>query len=179
MSAITYTQHPLVLPSLGRGSHLITPFIQSSLKKEIDGIQCGLLHLFVQHTSCALSLNENWDEDVRKDMSDALDKIVVEDKVRNLLSPFLFCFPLALATLPRAGSWPGWRKRDRAGGAPRKCVYERDNRCRNKIKRNKILIPPPPPPLFLRKCKEEKIQETIDGAEKRKQKTKAQIRSWF
>lgn len=77
----TYSQHPLVLPSLGRGSHLITPFIQSSLKKEIDGIQCGLLHLFVQHTSCALSLNENWDEDVRRDMSDALDKIVVEDKV--------------------------------------------------------------------------------------------------
>lgn len=81
----TYSQHPLVLPSLGRGSHLITPFIQSSLKKEIDGIQCGLLHLFVQHTSCALSLNENWDEDVRRDMSDALDKIVVEDKVRNPL----------------------------------------------------------------------------------------------
>lgn len=82
MSATTtYSQHPLVLPSLGRGSHLITPFIQSSLKKEIDGIQCGLLHLFVQHTSCALSLNENWDEDVRRDMSDALDKIVVEDNV--------------------------------------------------------------------------------------------------
>lgn len=90
----TYSQHPLVLPSLGRGSHLITPFIQSSLKKEIDGIQCGLLHLFVQHTSCALSLNENWDEDVRRDMSDALDKIVVEDKVSLGTFPlpgFLFC----------------------------------------------------------------------------------------
>lgn len=81
-----------MLPSLGRGSHLITPFIQSSLKKEIDGIQCGLLHLFVQHTSCALSLNENWDEDVRRDMSDALDKIVVEDKVRK---PY-FTFPVFL-----------------------------------------------------------------------------------
>lgn len=95
----TYSQHPLVLPSLGRGSHLITPFIQSSLKKEIDGIQCGLLHLFVQHTSCALSLNENWDEDVRRDMSDALDKIVVEDKVSLGTFPpppqfsFLHIFP--------------------------------------------------------------------------------------
>lgn len=38
----------------------------------------GLLNLFIQHTSCALSLNENWDEDVRADMSDALDKIVPE-----------------------------------------------------------------------------------------------------
>ena len=27
-----------------------------------------------------MSLNENWDSDVRKDMSDSLDKIVVEDK---------------------------------------------------------------------------------------------------
>lgn len=44
----------------------------------------------MQHTSCALSLNENWDEDVRKDMSDALDKIVVEDKVRNLSSCFFW-----------------------------------------------------------------------------------------
>lgn len=40
----------------------------------------GLLNLFIQHTSCALSLNENWDEDVRADMSDALDRIVPEDK---------------------------------------------------------------------------------------------------
>ena len=39
----------------------------------------GLLHLFVQHTSCALSMNENWDSDVRADMSDALDRIVPED----------------------------------------------------------------------------------------------------
>lgn len=101
MSATTtYTQHPLVLPSLGRGSHLITPFIQSSLKEEIDGIQCGLLHLFLQHTSCALSLNENWDEDVRKDMSDALDKIVVEDKVRKLSSCFFFFSSLPLAPSP-------------------------------------------------------------------------------
>ena len=37
----------------------------------------------MQHTSCALSLNENWDEDVRADMSDALDRIVPEDKKRT------------------------------------------------------------------------------------------------
>lgn len=40
----------------------------------------GILHLFVQHTSCALSMNENWDEDVRADMSDAMDRIAPEDK---------------------------------------------------------------------------------------------------
>ena len=77
--ATTYTQTPLTLPLLPRGSHLITDHITSSLP-EIKNIKCGLLHLFLQHTSCALTMNENWDSDVRADMSDALDKIVVEDK---------------------------------------------------------------------------------------------------
>ncbi|KAF6218975.1 hypothetical protein HO133_005519 [Letharia lupina] len=77
--ATTYTQHHLTLPSLGRGSHLITDHIVSSLP-QISGIKCGLLHLFLQHTSCALSMNENWDDDVRADMSDALDGMVKEDK---------------------------------------------------------------------------------------------------
>lgn len=38
----------------------------------------------MQHTSCALSLNENWDEDVRADMSDALDRIAPEDRKGTL-----------------------------------------------------------------------------------------------
>lgn len=38
----------------------------------------------MQHTSCALSLNENWDEDVRADMSDALDRIAPEDRKGSL-----------------------------------------------------------------------------------------------
>ena len=79
MPGTSYTQHALTLPSLGRGSHLITDHITSSLP-EISSVKCGLLHLFLQHTSCALSMNENWDSDVRADMSDALDGIVVEDK---------------------------------------------------------------------------------------------------
>ena len=47
---------------------------------QIKEVKVGLVHLFLQHTSCALSLNENWDDDVRADMNDALDGIVVEDK---------------------------------------------------------------------------------------------------
>lgn len=83
----TYAQQQLTLPSLGRGSHLITPHITSALSSSsstapISNIKHGLLHLFLQHTSCALTLNENWDEDVRADMSDALDGIAPEDTVR-------------------------------------------------------------------------------------------------
>lgn len=83
----TYAQQQLTLPYLGRGSHLITPHITSSLSSPsstapISDIKHGLLHLFLQHTSCALTLNENWDEDVRADMSVALDGIAPEDTVR-------------------------------------------------------------------------------------------------
>lgn len=46
---------------------------------EIRDYKVGLLNLFVQHTSCALSLNENWDSEVREDMSDALDRLAPED----------------------------------------------------------------------------------------------------
>jgi secondary thiamine-phosphate synthase enzyme len=72
-------QKPLTLPSRTRGSYLITDHIVKELP-EIKSYKTGLLNLFIQHTSCALSLNENYDDDVRADMSDALDRIVPEDK---------------------------------------------------------------------------------------------------
>lgn len=75
----TYSQHQITLPSLGRGSHLVTDEIVKSIP-DIKNIKVGLLHLFLQHTSCGLTLNENWDSDVRADMSDALDRMVPEDK---------------------------------------------------------------------------------------------------
>ncbi|KAF2279895.1 UPF0047-domain-containing protein [Westerdykella ornata] len=76
---MSWTQKTLTLPPSSRGSYLITDSIVSQLP-EIKTYKTGLLHLFMQHTSAALSLNENWDEDVRADMSDALDRIVEEDK---------------------------------------------------------------------------------------------------
>ncbi|MCJ1315904.1 hypothetical protein MMC15_001224 [Xylographa vitiligo] len=79
---MSFFQKTFTLPPRARGSYLITPHIVSSLP-ELRDFKVGILHLFVQHTSCALSLNENWDEDVRADMSDALDRIVPEDKKRT------------------------------------------------------------------------------------------------
>ena len=61
----------------------MTDEITASLP-EIKNYKVGLVNLFMQHTSAALSLNEYWDEDVRADMSDALDRIVPEDKKGNL-----------------------------------------------------------------------------------------------
>lgn len=78
-ATMSWTQKTLNLKPRSRGSYLITDEITSQLP-EIRTIKTGLLHLFAQHTSCALTLNENWDEDVRADMSDSLDRIVPEDK---------------------------------------------------------------------------------------------------
>jgi secondary thiamine-phosphate synthase enzyme len=80
---MSWFQKTLHLPSKSRGSYLITDTVVSQLP-EIKNYKVGILHLFVQHTSCALSMNENWDEDVRADMSDALDRIVPEDKKGGL-----------------------------------------------------------------------------------------------
>ena len=80
---MSWTQKTFTLPSKSRGSYLITSEVESALP-EISSYKVGLLNLFLQHTSCALSLNENWDEDVRADMSDALDRIAPEDKKGGL-----------------------------------------------------------------------------------------------
>ncbi|KAH8754491.1 hypothetical protein BGZ57DRAFT_773274 [Hyaloscypha finlandica] len=80
---MSWFQKSITLPSKSRGSYLITDTISKEIP-EIKEYKVGLLNLFIQHTSCALSLNENWDEDVRADMSDALDRIAPEDRKGEL-----------------------------------------------------------------------------------------------
>ncbi|KAG8165878.1 hypothetical protein KVR01_004430 [Diaporthe batatas] len=63
----SWFQKQFTLPSKSRGSYLITDHVVSSLP-ELKQYKVGLLHLFIQHTSCALSLNENWDDDGADDM---------------------------------------------------------------------------------------------------------------
>lgn len=76
-ATMSWSQKQFSLPARSRGSYLITDHVVDALP-ELRNYKVGLLNLFVQHTSCALSLNENWDEDVRADMSDALDRIAPE-----------------------------------------------------------------------------------------------------
>jgi len=80
---MAWFQKQFTLPPKSRGSYLITEDILTALP-EIRTYRTGLLHLFVQHTSCALSLNENYDEEVRLDMSDALDRLAPEDRKGEL-----------------------------------------------------------------------------------------------
>ena len=80
---MSWFQKSLTLSPRSRGSYLITDTIVRELP-ELKTYKVGLLNLFIQHTSCALSLNENWDSDVREDMSDALDRIAPEDRKGDL-----------------------------------------------------------------------------------------------
>lgn len=70
-------QTEFTLQVMPRGCHLITGEITRRLPKLP---QTGLLNLFVKHTSCALSINENADPGVRRDMSSILDRLVKEDE---------------------------------------------------------------------------------------------------
>lgn len=58
-----------------RGCHLITGEIMRSLPNLPE---TGLLNVFVKHTSCGLTINENADPDVRTDLDNILDHLVPE-----------------------------------------------------------------------------------------------------
>ena len=59
-----------------RGCHLVTHEIIDNLPKPLP--KMGMLNLFVKHTSCALTINENADPDVRGDMARIMDCLVCE-----------------------------------------------------------------------------------------------------
>ncbi len=65
----------LSLKAKSRGCHLITDEVLT----QIDLPENGLLQLFIQHTSAALSVQENASPEVLSDLSRALDRLVPED----------------------------------------------------------------------------------------------------
>lgn len=66
------------LPAMRRGCHLITGEISRRLPNPLP--ESGLLNVFVKHTSCGLTINENADPDVRTDMSRILDHLVAKNE---------------------------------------------------------------------------------------------------
>ena len=70
-------QTEFTLSAKRRGFHLVTREILGNLP-ELP--KTGLLNLFVQHTSCALSINENADPDVRSDMEQIFNRLVKENE---------------------------------------------------------------------------------------------------
>lgn len=73
-----WIQRNLTLPPFERGCHLVTSAVTDAVP-EVARLRTGLLHVFIQHTSAAISINENADPDVPVDLSSALDAIAPED----------------------------------------------------------------------------------------------------
>ena len=71
-------QHTLQLKERKRGFHLVTSEIIQSLP-QIRDLKMGICHIFIQHTSASLTLNENADPTVRKDFEMYFNKFVPEN----------------------------------------------------------------------------------------------------
>lgn len=75
---MNWHQKRIRLQARSRGFHLVTCEIVEQLD-ELQKFQVGMLHLFLQHTSAALTLNENADPEVRVDMEMAINHLCPEE----------------------------------------------------------------------------------------------------
>ena len=75
---MSWIQRDLHLPPFRRGFHLVTDAVEEALP-ELRQIKIGLLHVFIKHTSASVSINENADPDVPRDLELAFNQIARED----------------------------------------------------------------------------------------------------
>ena len=117
-----WLQRDLTLKPRPRGFHLVTDEVVDSLGEELAEVRVGLLHLFIRHTSAALTLNENASPDVRRDFESWANAAVPEDApywthtlegpddmpahVRTVLTQSSLCIPIRNGTVD-LGTWQG------------------------------------------------------------------------
>lgn len=104
----------------GRGTRDITAAVAEVVRAA--QVQCGLAHVFVQHTSCSLLITENADPDVRRDLETVLRRLAPDGDpayrhdaegpddmaahVRNMLTGSGLSVPVANGRL-LLGTWQG------------------------------------------------------------------------
>ena len=66
-------QSELAFATTGRGTRDITDDVARAVRQ--SGVQTGLAHVFVQHTSCSLTITENADPDVRRDLETIIGRL--------------------------------------------------------------------------------------------------------
>lgn len=132
---MTY-QKEILLSAYPRGFHLISNEIYPNLRE--SGIRTGIVHLFIQHTSASLTINENADPTVRLDFESHFNKMVPEDApyykhdyegsddmpahIKSSLLGASVSFPIAEGR-PAFGTWQGiYLCEHRNSGGPRKLV---------------------------------------------------------
>jgi len=127
---VSWLQREIQLPAFGQGCHPVTREIVAALP-ELEQFKIGLLHVFIQHTSASLTLNENADPDVPVDLQRMLDSLAAEDfpyyhtvegrddmpaHVKVSLTDNSLTIPIRDGRL-RLGTWQGvflWEHRRRA-----------------------------------------------------------------
>lgn len=72
-----WDQTTIELAPRPRGFHLITEDVLAQ-GPDLTNCQVGLLHLFLQHTSASLAINENADPDVRGDLERHFNVMIPE-----------------------------------------------------------------------------------------------------
>ena len=71
-------QKEFSLQSKKRGFHLITNEVLENIP-ELINYKTGVAHVFIQHTSASLTINENADPTVREDMESHFNQMVPEE----------------------------------------------------------------------------------------------------
>ncbi len=69
-------QYEFSLPAFSRGYHVITDLVKDEL---LNLPSVGILHLFIKHTSAAITINESADPDVLVDFESIFNHIVPEN----------------------------------------------------------------------------------------------------
>jgi len=75
-------QKEIILKPRQRGFHLITSEVLIQVP-EIKNIKKGIANIFIQHTSASLSVNENADPSVRRDMETFFNRTVSEKEAAH------------------------------------------------------------------------------------------------
>jgi secondary thiamine-phosphate synthase enzyme len=73
-----WMQEEVRLDARPRGFHLVTREVETAVAG-LRRIRVGLAHVFIQHTSASLALNENASPDVRRDFESWFNEAVPED----------------------------------------------------------------------------------------------------
>jgi secondary thiamine-phosphate synthase enzyme len=71
-------QKEIILEPKPRGFHLITDEIEAQVPEVVLYV-IGVAHIFIQHTSASLALNENWEPEVRADLETHFNRLAPED----------------------------------------------------------------------------------------------------
>ncbi|KAL2654091.1 hypothetical protein R1flu_022219 [Riccia fluitans] len=137
--ATKWAQKTIILPARKRGCHLITSNVTKEIQSDLAQFKCGLAHIFLQHTSASLTINENYDSDVLDDVETFLNDTVPEgrkarwkhvlegpdDMPAHIKSSMFGCsvtIPITDGRL-NLGTWQGiWLCEHRDHGSARKIV---------------------------------------------------------